>query len=289
MTLTNLLLIVGSAVIHVVAHVALKRTQDRVAFVWWMILWGGVLFAPVLLFINWQAIPPLAWGIIAVSAVFEALYFFAIARAYRTGDLSIVYPLARGTAPVLLLIWSGAFLRESITAGGVAGVLLIATGLYFINLPQLGAWLEPLRSLRQSGSRWALLAGLCISLYTVIDRIGIQLVEPIIYTYISLWITLVWLTPPTLRTVGWHGLWNELRASRLSTVIAGFTTLAAYAIVLYAIQNGTPASYAGATREVSVVFGVVVGMSVLKEKGTVMRFVGATCVAGGVATIALFG
>ena len=90
------MLILGSAVIHVVAHVALKRTHNRAAFVWWMLLWGGLLFSPVLIF-GWHPIPPTAWGVMLASAVFEGLYFAAIAQAYRTGDLSIVYPLARGT------------------------------------------------------------------------------------------------------------------------------------------------------------------------------------------------
>src|SRR5574337_784518 len=177
MTLANLWLILGSAVIHVVAHVALKRTHNRAAFVWWMLLWGGLLFAPVLIF-GWLPVPPVAWGVMLASAVFEALYFAAIAQAYRVGDLSIVYPLARGTAPVLLLIWSAGFLRERTTPAGVGGIVLIAAGLYAVNLPRLGAWREPLEALGQAGPRWALLAGLCISGYTVIDRVGIGLFKP---------------------------------------------------------------------------------------------------------------
>ena len=294
MTLSNLLLILGSAVIHVVAHVALKRTRNRAALVWWMLLWGGVLFSPVLIF-GWHPVPPVAWGVMLLSAVFEALYFASIAIAYQTGDLSVVYPLARGTAPVFLLIWSASFLGEHPTIGGVGGIVLIAAGLYLINLPLLGAWREPLRALSHAGPRWALLAGLCISFYTVIDRVGIGLLNPspaawpLLYTYLALWWTWGLLTPWTLRTVGWAGLKEELRASRFSSVIAGFTTIAAYAVVLYAMRAGTPASYAGAVREISVVLGVAVGVFLLKEQGTVMRLVGSALVVGGVAIIALFG
>src|SRR5512134_417689 len=102
MTPANLSLILLSACIHVVAHIALRRATHRTAFVWWVLLWGGVIFLPVLFF-DWHPVSLAALGWMALSAVFEALYFFAIARAYETGDLSIVYPLARGTAPVLLL------------------------------------------------------------------------------------------------------------------------------------------------------------------------------------------
>lgn len=288
MSLTNFLLILGSACIHVVAHVALKRTRDRVAFTWWVLWWGCVLFSPVLV-LRWQTIPPLAWGVMALSAVFEAGYFAAIAQAYQTGDLSVVYPLARGTAPLLTLIWATWFLSEQTQWGGVIGIAVIALGLYVINLPKLGAWLEPLRELNRPGPRWALLAGLCISGYTTVDKFGIGLVDPLLYTYLALWLTLALLTPWTLRARGWAGLKQEIQHSRFTSVLSGFTTMAAYAIVLYAMQAGTPASYAGAVREVSVVLGTGIGIFVLKEKGTLMRLLGALLVAVGVVLIKVLG
>ena len=266
----------------------MKQTRNRAAFVWWLVLWGGVLFAPVLLF-DWRTLPPLGWAVMAFSAIFEAGYFAAIAQAYQTGDLSVVYPLARGTAPLLTLIWSVLFLGESPRLGGIVGIALIALGLYVINLPKLGAWREPLRELNRPGPRWALLAGLCISGYTTIDKFGIQLIEPLRYTYLALWLTWMLLTPFTLRAVGWGGLLEELKHARWRSGLAGFTTLAAYAMVLYAMQAGTPASYAGAVREVSVVLGAAIGVFVLKEKGTPMRLAGAGLVALGVIAIKVLG
>jgi drug/metabolite transporter (DMT)-like permease len=289
MTFTNLSLILFSACIHVVAHVALRRSTNRTALMWWVLLWGGVLFSPVPI-LNWQSVSLQAWGIMALSAVFEALYFYSIAQAYASGDeISIIYPLARGTAPVLLLIWTTVWLNEGPKIGGAFGVIVIAAGLYLINLPRLGAWREPLRALARRGPRWALLAGLCISLYSVIDRVGITLLDPLLYTYLALCITWVFVTPATLRTVNWAGMKGELRSRWPSILIAGFTNIAAYAIVLHTIRNGTPASYAGATREISVVFGVAIGIIFLKESGTVMKFLGAACVAGGVVLIKLLG
>ena len=140
MSLPNLVLLLVSAVIHVVAHVALKRAQNRTAFVWWMLVWGVLLYSPVLLLAH-PAIPALVWGILAVSALLEVFYFLAIARAYRLGDLSLVYPLARGTAPLFLLLWTVLFLADPLSLWGMAGIGLIAAGLYIINLPRLGAWL----------------------------------------------------------------------------------------------------------------------------------------------------
>jgi len=288
MTPFTTLLILVSAGLHVVTHVALKMSRDRSAFVWWMLLWAGILFLPIPL-LGWTSIPPIGWGLMAFSAVFEAGYFAAIALAYRGADLSVVYPLARGTAPVLLLLWSLVFLNESLTAGGVLGILLITVGLYAVNLPRLGAWREPLRALRRVGPRWALAAGACTSAYTAIDKVGITHVPPLLYTYLALWMSLVLLTPWTVRLVGRKGLREELRSSRAGTVLAGFTTLAAYGLVLLAMSRGVPAAYAGALREISVVFGAAYGVLVLKEQGGPMRILGAGFVALGALMIGVFG
>jgi drug/metabolite transporter (DMT)-like permease len=294
MTLPNLVLILASACIHVVAHVAMKRSPSRAAFVWWMLVCGAVFFSPLLL-TPWPVLPPALWAVIGFSAGFEALYFAAIAKAYQTGDLSIVYPLARGTAPILLLCWSVLFVGERPTAAGALGIAVIAAGLYLINLPRAGAWVEPLRALGRPGPRWALAAGLCISLYTVLDRYVLRAVTgtpptwPLLYTYLLLALALLMLTPWTVRAVGATALRREWRANRGWAVLSGVTTLGAYAVVLYAIRAGTPASYAGAVREISVVLGAIVGVVVLKEVGTRMRLVGAACVAAGVAMIALWG
>ncbi|MEW6567302.1 MAG: DMT family transporter [Chloroflexota bacterium] len=284
----SVLLILGSACMHVVVHISLKLARDRASFVWWMLLWAMVLFSPILLIFR-QPIPLLGLGVIVLSSIFEASYFLAIAKAYRGADLSVVYPLARGTAPALLLIWSVLVLREDITAGGIAGVMTIAAGLYWINLPRLGAWREPLRALRQVGPRWALLAGLSTSLYTAIDKVGITLVTPFLYTYIALGITTFWVTPFALREVGWQGMLAELRQARWTTVLAGFMTLGAYGIVLHAMHLGTPASYAGAVREFSVVLGAAYGVIVLEESRSPMRLLASALVAAGVAMIGLLG
>lgn len=288
MSVLSLLLILASACLHVVIHIHLKRARDRASFVWWMLLWALVLYSPILLLFR-QPISTLALGVMALSAVFEASYFLAIARAYRGADLSVVYPLARGTAPALLLLWSTLLLRERVTLGGMIGVATIAAGLYLINLPRFGAWREPVRALRQAGPRWALLAGLSTSLYTAIDKVGITLVAPFLYTYIALGITMLWVTPFTLHEVGLAGLMVELRHSGWRTVLAGLLTLGAYGIVLYAMRLGTPASYAGAVREFSVVLGAAYGVLVLEESHSPLRILASLLVAGGVAMIGLLG
>lgn len=283
-----LLLVLLSAFLHVVLHIALRRARDPTSFIWWTWLCASILFLPVpILF--WQSGSASAWAILVVSAIFEALYYGAIAKAYQVGDLSVVYPLARGTAPFLIVIWSMLLLGERPTVGGLCGVALIAGGLCIINLPRLGAWREVLRGLGQPAPRWALLAGVCISCYTTMDKVGVRMLAPLLYTYLAMTLTFVWLTPHTLRAVGWRGLMAEWRASRTYVVIAGFTAMAAYMIVLYVMKLGAPASYVGATREISVVLGAIAGVVLLKERGAAPRLLGSAFIAGGVGAIALLG
>ena len=291
MTLFAVSLILLSACLHVVQHVALKQARDRMAFVWWMWLWAGIVFLPIPL-VLWQSGSARAWvvfGVSGVSAVFEALYYTSITRAYKTGDLSIVYPLARGTAPLLILVWGSALLRERPSIGGIAGVGLIIAGLCILNLPRFGAWREMRSKLNQGATRWALLAGVCISLYTATDKAGVQLLSPLLYTYLTMMLTLLWLTPATLRSIGWRGLMAEWKVSRFASLIAGVTAMSAYMIVLYVMYSGAPASYVGATREISVVIVTVVGVVFLKEQGTITRVCGSTLIAAGVAAIAVLG
>jgi drug/metabolite transporter (DMT)-like permease len=288
MTPFTVMLVLASAGFHVITHVALKQSRDRSAFVWWMLIWAGVLFLPIPI-LSWTSIPTIGWGLMAFSAVFEAAYFAAIALAYRGADLSVVYPLARGTAPVLLMVWSIVFLNESLTLGGILGILTITVGLYTVNLPKPGAWREPLRALRRVGPRWAVAAGVCTSAYTAIDKVGIGYVPPLLYTYLALWMSVVLLTPWTLRLVGRAGLRAEIGSSRGGTILAGFTTLAAYGLVLLAMSRGMPAAYAGALREISVVLGAAYGVLVLKEQGGRMRILGASFVALGAVMIGFLG
>jgi drug/metabolite transporter (DMT)-like permease len=284
----SLILILFSAVLHVAVHLVLKRARNRTAFIWWMWFWAALLTMPVVV-LYWQSVPAMAWGIMCVSAVFDTWYYRSITKAYQAGDLSVVYPLSRGTAPVLILLWSLLFLKESPTAGGVGGIVIIAAGLYLIQLPQFGAWRESWQALGGPAARWALVAGLCISLYTTVDKVGVSYLAPLLYTCLNMAVMLVCLTPGTLRAVGWSGLVDELRNAGFITVGAGLAAISAYAIVLYAMKMGLPASYAGAVREISVVFGTITGIVLLKEPGTLLRILGAGMIAAGSVTIALLG
>ena len=288
MNLPSILLILLAAALTIIQHITLKGARDRNAFVWWMWLWAGLLFLPVLAF-NWQPIPWNAFKFLLLSSLLEALYYSALAEAYKTGDLSLVFPLSRGTAPLFILLWATLFAGERPTLGGLCGIGLIITGVMLINLPRIDAWRELRHRLGDSAARWALLSGLCISLYTMTDRAGVRHLAPLLYTYLTLAMTMIWLTPVTLRLVGRQGMAAELKYSGIRSALAGSSALLAYSLILYVIRSGTPASYVGATREVSIVFGALVGLTFLGERAARPRLCGALLIAIGTGVIAMSG
>lgn len=293
MLLSSLLLLLGAAVLHAVANLLMKQSRDKLAFVWWMIGAFCVIGAPALLQVT--KVPHVAWLYVIASGVLESIYFFTLTRAYTAGDLSLVYPIARGSAPLFLLIWAVLFLKERPSGMGVCGILLVVTGLYLINLPSLSAWSRPLHAFRSAASRWALLTGILISTYSAIDKIGIQYFSPFVYLYLILsvcWIclSLQWFLPSRrfylLEEVRKRE--GEKRNRFFSILTAAMSGCIGYLLVLAALRL-TPVSYVGPVREVSVVFGTIIGVRYLGEQGGSLRIAASTLVAIGIGLIAIFG
>lgn len=284
MTVVQLSLILVSAAIHVVAHVALRRTGDRLAFAWWLLLVTAVLFAPVAC---WRGFDErLPWRLLLASALCEAGYFAALAQAYRDGELSLVYPLARGTAPLFLVAWSWLVGEPLPPPRGLGGIAVIVLGLWVVNLPSPRAWSAPLRAIvRVPAARLAIVAGLCTSGYTLLDRHGVQQVDPLAWNWAVLALAAAWLTPVVWWRCGRVRLAAEWRRARGAIVLAAATGFVAYTLVLVVLREGASVAIVGAAREISVVFGVVIGIVVLRERASWLRLGGAVAVAVGVAML----
>jgi drug/metabolite transporter (DMT)-like permease len=290
-----LALIVIAAFVHVVPHAAIKQADDRNAFVWWMLLGNTILYAPLLVI----EVPHtrVAWMLIIVSGFIEAIYLLAISRAYALGSLSMVYPIARGSAPLFLLASSIAFLAERPTPPGIAGILLISLGVF-------GA-LSGNPAAGQTGNRkaalaWSLLSGLMTATYTTVDKVGIQFVQPLVYIYLVLVVTLVIYTPvvlsvaPAILPAGAGTTQNRIVATFRSAgpiriAVAAIAMPLAYALVLTAMRLGMPASYAGSLREMSVIVAAAIGIGFFGEPITRGRIAGACAIAAGIALIAFRG
>src|SRR6266699_1787899 len=130
MSLAALGLLFAAAVLHAGWNLLVKRAKQKQVFTWWAILVGAVCFLPVLV-VN-RPLPLQIWPYVAGSAFFEALYFVGLTRAYDIDDFSLVYPLARGAAPALLVVWAALFLGERPRLIGLAGLILVVLGLVIV-------------------------------------------------------------------------------------------------------------------------------------------------------------
>ncbi|MBV9492875.1 MAG: EamA family transporter [Acidobacteria bacterium] len=271
-----LLLILASAFVHVIPHAAIKGTADRTAFVWWMLAGTAVLYAPSVFFDGMPS--PRAWLFIVASAILEVLYLLAISRAYATGDLSVAYPLARGSAPLFLILFSIFVLREPITFGGISGIVLIAAGVFLVG----GG-----HRVKVQHVLWPIVAGMMTATYTSVDKLGVRLVHPFLYIYLVLILGWIGYTPLILMRNGLAGLRRTFDAKRV--FLGALAMPLAYGLVLVAMRMGLLASYAGSVREVSVIVAAGVGAAAFGEKVTPTRVGGAAAILAGVGIIALSG
>ena len=290
MTLLSLTLLVLAAGLHALSNALIKSSHDKLAFTWWTLTATALIGWPLLFFIGQPQ--PIAWVIVLVSGLIEAVYFITLTRAYSLGDLSQVYPLARGSAPLFVLLWALLFLGERPTLIGVGGILVVVIGLYLVNLPTLAAWKHPLIGFRLPAARWALATGLLISIYSSIDKVGVRYVDPLPYLYLFLFVTWIALSVQWLHPDRRSALRAELLPDRKRgvwrAVVVALLGSAAYALVLAALRL-SPVSYVSPVRELSVVIGAWIGIRFMGEQGGRLRIFAALLVALGIMIIALGG
>ena len=274
-------LLLVSAVLHAAWNLLLKQAGEKQIATWWALVAGSVCAAPLLAFspISIASV----WPYLVASAIFEALYYLVLTRAYSQGDFSLVYPIARGAAPALLALWSVIFLGERLRLLGLLGLVLICLGLAVVGG---SAWFS--QRAHWPGRVSVLLAlgvSVCISLYSVIDGAAVKHNPPAPYTVLEIAATAVLLTPLILRRYGWPAVKAEWTRHWPRLLLIGLLTLAAYGLVLTAYSM-SPVSYAGAIREVSIVVAALAGWALLKEEFGIVRFAGAAIVFAGIVLIA---
>ena len=211
---------------------------------------------------------------------------FTLSLAYKNSDFSLVYPMARGTAPALLLLWSLLFLHERLTGWGIVGLVMIIGGLTLTGASSL---IQNRKSNPHiNGIAAAVATALLISAYTFVDGIAVKRGPALSYGLLKFTLTPIWLIPFVLRRYRWTQIIGEWRVQPGSTLVTGFLRILSYLIALYAFSFA-PISYSGAIREVSVVLGALAGWYFLNEKLGSIRLIGAFIIFSGILTIALFG
>jgi drug/metabolite transporter (DMT)-like permease len=286
-----------SAVMHATWNILLKTAGDplRTATVGMAAAFG--VLAP-LVAIGWlvlgePAVPPQALLIGFLSGLAEIAYFVFLAAAYRRGDLSIVSPLARGSAPLLIVVVGVVVLGERLSTGAAAGVALLLAGLLTVQRPW--RFLQGAHARHRGAAGFALLTGLMIATYTTLDRVGSQLTPPWIYALI-LWgvgaagLGLIDLARPRLAGGAFAAQPGSLNPR--TALIAGMLTLAAYSLILFALSR-TEVAIVGPLRESAVLLTSTYGIVKLREAVTrrevTLRLTGSVMVLLGAATLAIAG
>ena len=279
----GLLLLAGA--MHAGWNLLVKQAREKEIFTWCSLLIGALCYLPLLAF--GADLPARAWPFIIASAAVEAAYFFALTRAYTIGDFSLIYPLARGAAPALLAVWATLFLGERLRPAGLLGLLVLIGGLLVVGG---GVWWAGRGKARvgPSGVLAALTVALCISIYTAIDGAAVRTISPVPYTVLILGLSAVFCAP----VIAWRhrraAIVAELRLNWPRIAAVGVLNVTTYMLVLFAYSRAQVA-YAGAVREISVVFAALVGWRWLGESFGLYRTIGALLIFSGIVIIAIFG
>jgi drug/metabolite transporter (DMT)-like permease len=277
-----LALLFAAAVLHATWNLLIRKAEDRLAFAWWAQVAIVPLAIPVLL-----AGPSLreVWPFALASAVLEAGYFATLAIAYGRGDFSLVYPIARGTAPLLLTAGAVLFLGERPSLLGLTGLAVLAVGLGIVG--GFGGATGPGRG-RSAGIGWALAVALFIALYSLVDAAAVRHFPPAPYTLLVFALTAGLAAGPLYLLRGARAVVAEGRRSWRRIPLVGAFSLLSYILVLRAYKIA-PVAYAGAVREVSVVLAALAGWRLLGEGFGLARLLGALLVFAGILLIALAG
>ena len=276
-------LLLISAALHTTWNLLLKQGGERYMATWWAMLVGSAIFLPVLFFTGLPA--RVTWVMMFTSAFMEAAYFVVLAFAYNDADFSLVYPLARGSAPALIALWSVLFLREQLTVGGVIGIVILIAGLLIVGS---SGWFRLDGRPHWRGILPALVVALCISVYTVIDGAAVKLTSPFAYAPLIYLVSCAYMTPFIVSRHGWTSLKEEFRTHGRRLALIGALIVTAYFMALLAYRISA-VSYAGGIREVGIVMGAFAGWRFLGEKFGGWRIFGSIVIFAGILVIAVFG
>ncbi len=292
MTPLSILLILISAILHSSWNFISKRGNWPLELFFWVFLCSSLLYLPF--FIGLTSFPALLfeaplrlWSLSFTSGLIQTIYFICLIEAYRVGDLSVVYPISR-SAPLFTLFWATLFIGEIISVQGVFGISLVMLGIFVISMRDFHLKSFSSQSKKSFSSLPYLLAFIAAvsgSIYSVVDKMVVQIIHPIFYTWlINLWMCidvgsylLFHRKAPLLK------VWKESKKEIFTIILLQNI---GYGCFLMALTM-SKVSYVVAFRQVSALFGAGMGILFLKEKEWKSRMAGAFILTFGLILIAL--
>ena len=284
MTLAALCLVLLAAVTHASWNISAKFAAESRHFVWLFSAGSVLIYAPIVIGVVWVEQPqfgPRHWLALATTCVLHLLYSLSLQTGYRHSDLSVVYPIARGTGPLLSFIGAAWLLGETATLQSVLGMLLIVAGILLVaglvghheRAPGVGVF-------------WGLLTGVLIAAYTLNDgwAVKVLLISPFVIDFTGNLFRMLVLAPRAWRDR--RRVAREARVYRKPVIIVSVLGPLGYILVLFAMRMA-PVSHVAPARELSTLVGAWVGSRMLRESSGPWRIAGAALIVAGVISLAL--
>ena len=288
MTLSALLLVIVAAVCHASWNLLAKRAANvGPPFVFAYGLCSTILFAPWVIWILVFEQHDWSWailGCILLSGTLHLAYSLSLQRGYQVADLSVIYPIARGTGPFLSTIGAIIIIQEPATQLGLAGMLSVVAGVLMIATQgQIRRLLHPEAMI---GVRWGLLVGLLIAAYTLVDAYGViaLAIAPVLFDWATSASKTLMLLPHMARQP--KRSWEAMRGFWPLAWAVGVLSPLGYILVLYALRDGAPVSLVAPAREMSMLLVTLGGLYILREPVGWGRLVGCGFIASGVVLLA---
>lgn len=292
MSLQAFALIVLAGLIHAGWNIAAKKAGGDARFAFFSSALLIVVWAPLAWWVGHDVVPHWGWqpwALVAASGVLHLFYYVILLRGYRHADLTVVYPLARGSGPLMSSLFAIAVLDEAISQLGLLGIVGVVLGVFLI-AGGPGLFLQRRDAAAQQrlyhGLLYGVVTGIFIAGYTVVDGYGVKvlLLSPILIDYLGSCLRVVLLAPVVLRNLPEaRSLWTvQWRWALLVAVVSPV----AYVLVLFAMQSA-PISHVAPAREVSMLFAALIGGHLLKEGDRMVRIGGAILIALGVTALAI--
>jgi drug/metabolite transporter (DMT)-like permease len=268
MPLAAFLLIILAAALHALWNFAAKKASGNLSVIWIGLAMATIAIIPFLFLLSPDQIFVLeAWPFVLATGIIHAFYFFALAKAYEYGDISIVYPLARGSGIAGTAIIAYILLQEKISFIGASGILFICLGTVSLGLNNTH---------QKRGIFFSLLVAAMIIAYSIVDKLGVGIIHPLGYIFGLVFLTTIFLAPYMLINKQ-RELLSAIKNMKKYSLIIGLGSIGTYLIILFVFQI-TQVSYVVAAREISVAFGALLGIIFLKEQNSAQKMFCIICI-----------
>ena len=284
------ILVIMSAAMHAVRTYYTKKAKDKQAFVWLYEVFGLLFFTPIFFVVLARegGFPLSAVAFIFLSGIVHFIYWYFLTNSLEQGDLSLVYPIMR-SSPALVLVFSLTILKEDISAAGVIGILLVTIGVYTIHMEsaRLSELTRPFRALgKDRAIQFAFLTMISVAVYSLVDKIAVSRLNPVIFAYLFPWVTMVLFSGYVFKSRPSGAIKAEWAAHKKSVVACGFLSIFGYFLILLAFTMERM-GYVVGLRQLSIVFAVFLGSRFLQEANRGIRLASSVVIFAGTFLIAM--